>query len=53
MTFTSILAMETSGCSAGMSSLYSTHQTKLTGIAPPPEKGSQRKEEEKGYVFAL
>jgi len=45
--------METSGHGAGMSSLYSTYQNKLTGTAPPPEEGSQRRKEEKGYVFAL
>ena len=42
--------METSGGSAGMSDLCSTYQTILTGIAHPPEEGSQRKEEAKGYV---
>jgi hypothetical protein len=48
--FMFILAMETSGGSAGMSDLCSTYQTILTGIAHPPEEGSQRKEEAKGYV---
>jgi hypothetical protein len=52
--FVSTSAVETSGCRAGTSSHCTTSRNKLTDIAPPPpEEGSQRTKEEKGYVFVL